>query len=175
MPTVKFENGNAAIIDDAFVCVEEGQSIPAEGSVCVTLERFKAEKDAILARNGDIGVRLIESDDALELSDVIGRLSLVEVTFPKYTDGRAFSQAQLLRRRLQFKGEVRAIGQVLRDQMDQMARCGIDSFVFEPTSGDAPSVVEDAIQDFTYAYQRTSGASVPIFERRHAASKTVSE
>ncbi len=175
MPTVKFENGKAGIIEDAFVCVEEDQTIPTDGPVCVSLERFKAEKDAILARNGDIGVRLSEADDALELTDVIDRLSLVEVTFGKYTDGRGYSQAQLLRRRLQFKGEVRAIGQVLRDQMDQMARCGIDSFVFEPTSGEASNVVEDAISDFTYAYQRTSGATVPIFERRHAASKTVSE
>ena len=168
MPTVKFENGKAAIVEDAFACVEDDQAIPTEGAVCVSLERFKSERDAILARNGDIGVRLVPQDDALELTDVIDRLSLVEVTFPKYTDGRAFSQAQLLRRRLQFKGEVRAVGQVLRDQMDQMARCGIDGFVFEPTSGDAPDVVEEAIADFTYAYQRTSGAQTPIFARRHA-------
>ncbi len=175
MPLIKYENGSASVVEDAFVCVEEDQAIPSEGPVCVSLERFKADKDAILARNGNIGVRLGPADDVLELSDVIDRLSLVEVAFPKYTDGRAFSQAQLLRRRMLFQGEVRAIGQVLRDQVNQMARCGIDGFVLTPTSGEATDVIEAAIADFSYAYQRTSGAAVPIFQRRQAKSKAVAE
>jgi len=167
MPLIKFENGKATQVEDKFVCVEDGAALPEDGRICVSFARFLDEKDSLLQRNGDIGVRLQPDDDALQLSDCVDRLSLIEVSFPKYVDGRAFSQAQQFRRRLNFEGEIRAIGEVLRDQINYMARCGMDAFVFEPTSGEAPDVIEKAIADFAHAYQRTSGAQSPIFARRH--------
>ncbi len=170
MTLVKLNNGAAEIAECGHVFVADDADFPTDAGVVVSLKRLSDDKDALLSRNEPFGVRLGPDDDALALEDVLDRVSLVEIEFPKYVDGRGFSHAQLLRRRLGYKGEVRAVGEVLRDQINYMARCGFDSFVMTPTSGSADDVIEGAIKDFTYAYQRTSGAQSPIFARRHAAT-----
>jgi uncharacterized protein (DUF934 family) len=86
------------------------------------------------------------------------------VQFPKYTDGRALSQAQLLRRRLGYKGEIRATGQVLRDQLRLMIRCGIDAMAI--AEADAEGVYAASASEFSEFYQPAADTSESIFVKR---------
>ena len=134
------------------------------GCITVSLGRFRSETELLLARNTDVGVRLEPADDPHELEEFLDRLALIEVSFPKYTDGRGYSQAQLLRRRLGYQGELRAVGNVLRDQILYMNRSGFDAF--ETERADLPSVVE-ALNEYSAFYQPGADGSVSVFARRH--------
>jgi uncharacterized protein (DUF934 family) len=129
------------------------------------LGRFLSEHDQLLARNEAIGVRLAASDDPALLAPHLDRLHLIELNFPKYTDGRALSQAQLLRRRHGYKGEIRAIGQVLRDQLRLMIRAGFDAMVIE--EADPEAVYEFSAHEFSEFYQAASDTQDTIFQKRH--------
>jgi len=97
----------------------------------VSLPRFLAARDGGRGSTGTVdaaGVRLAPEDDVLALAPHVGQLLLVAIDFPAYTDGRGFSQARLLRERLGFGGEIRAIGDVRPDQVPFMVRAGIDTF-----------------------------------------------
>ncbi|MEW7008259.1 DUF934 domain-containing protein [Lentilitoribacter sp. EG35] len=103
--------------------------ILADGAEYLTIS------DLADATGNDLAVRIEPSDDVAELSKYLDKLSIVAVHFPAFNDGRAFSHASLLRDRLEYKGEIRAFGHVLLDQVPLMLRCGIDSFEVsdEPT------------------------------------------
>lgn len=94
----------------------------SEGAEYLSVEDAKGSSETNLA------VRVEPADDVHALSDKLENIALIAVNFPAFADGRAFSHAALLRDRLGFKGEVRAFGQVLLDQVPLMLRCGIDSF-----------------------------------------------
>ncbi len=162
MPLLK----NGALVEhDEWTFVGEDEDIGPTGCVSVGLERFKAERDALLARNTRIGVRLQPDDDPHELAEDLDRIGLIEVTFPKYTDGRGYSQAQLLRRRLGYKAELRAVGDVLRDQLLFLARSGFDAVVTKRSdAGD----YEAAVSEFSHYYQDAADGSRSAFAARHA-------
>ncbi|MFD1703140.1 DUF934 domain-containing protein [Methylopila henanensis] len=112
---------------DEWTRAGEGEAV-SEGPALLPLVRFLAERDALAARNAPIGV-VVEPGEAIEeLAPHLDRVSLVVLTFPKYADGRSMSSARLLRQRYGYKGELRAAGDVLIDQMPLMRRCGFDSF-----------------------------------------------
>lgn len=159
MPLIK--NGRIAEEDWAFV---EGDTPLPDGKVTVTLERFKAEREALLGRNAPLGVRLLPEDDPHDLAEDLARLELVEVTFPKYVDGRGYSQAQLLRRRLGYKGELRAIGDVLRDQALLMVRSGFDALVLTNTD---EAGFEAAVAEYAEIYQADAQGEATVFSKRH--------
>ena len=161
MPLLK----SGKVVDDIWAHVEDGHELSPGGCFTVSLGRFLSEHDQLLARNRSIGVRLAASDDPALLEPHLERLHLIELSFPKYTDGRAFSQAQLLRRRFDYKGEVRAIGQVLRDQLRLMIRAGFDAMVIE--EADAEGVYDLSAHEFSEFYQAASDAPDSIFEKRH--------
>jgi uncharacterized protein (DUF934 family) len=160
MPLLK----DGKVVDDIWAFAEDGHELSPGGCIVVSLARFISEHDELLARNQSIGVRLLNSDDPALLAPHLDRLHLIEVQFPKYTDGRALSQAQLLRRRLGYKGEIRATGQVLRDQLRLMIRCGIDAMVIaEP---DAEGVYAASASEFSEFYQSAADTSGSIFVKR---------
>jgi len=106
-----------------------------DGPVAVGRERFLAEREALVARNADLGL-VLQSGEGLEgLEDDIHRFRLIVLVIPRYTDGRNYSTAAILRERYGYTGEIRATGDVLRDQIPLMLRCGIDALevVNEPT------------------------------------------
>lgn len=160
MPLLK--DGKVALDDWTFA--EDGAGLP-DGPAIVSLARFVAEHEALLAANRPIGVRLTNAEDPGELAPWLDRLSLVELTFPKYTDGRAFSQAQLLRRRCGYRGEIRATGQILRDQLRLMIRSGFDAIVFD--AADAEAVYEISSRELSEFYQPAADTSASIFLKRH--------
>lgn len=152
------------VVDDVWVFAEDGHALSPGGFILVSLGRFLGEHDQLLARNQSIGVRLMNSDDPTLLAPHLDKLQIIEVQFPKYTDGRALSQAQLLRRRLGYKGEIRATGQVLRDQLRLMIRCGIDAMAI--TEADAEGVYAASASEFSEFYQSAADTSESVFVKR---------
>ena len=161
MPLLK----DGKIVDDVWAFVEDGHELSPGGCVVVSLGRFLSEHDQLLARNQSIGVRLQNTDGPALLAPFLGQIHLIELQFPKYTDGRALSQAQLLRRRHGYTGEIRATGQVLRDQLRLMIRSGFDAMAIEET--DAEAVYAFSSHEFSEFYQSAADGSVSIFEKRH--------
>lgn len=119
---------NGDIADDSWEVLQDDDPLPATGDVIVCLARLKRDADALMDRTGRVGVELANTYDAQELAAHIALLDLVVLDFPAFTDGRAYSQARVIRTELGFRGELRATGDVLPDQAQFMARVGFDSF-----------------------------------------------
>ena len=153
------------IVDDVWAFVEDGHELSPGGCITVSLGRFLSEHEQLLHRNRSIGVRLQNTDDPALLAPYLDQIHLVELQFPKYTDGRAFSQSQMLRRRYGYKGEVRAVGQVLRDQLRLMIRSGFDAMQID--EADAEAVYDFSATEFSEFYQSASDVSETIFMKRH--------
>ena len=141
------------IVDDPWQQIDDDSALPSGGPVIVTYERWQKERDTLLGRNGDLGIVLASDQSPDLIADDLHRFTLVCLSFPKFTDGRAYSYARLLRARYDFAGEIRAVGAVLRDQLLFMRRCGFDSFVI-PDDADAAAWTV-AFNDFSQRYQPT--------------------
>jgi uncharacterized protein (DUF934 family) len=136
------------IIADGWRYAEEDAHASA---VIYSLEQFQADKTALLASGKQIGVKLKPADKVEMLEGIAPKLSLVALEFGAFGEGRGYSQAHILRRRLGFTGELRAVGKVQRDQLFYMARCGFDAY--ELPEGADLSVALTAFDDYTVAYQ----------------------
>jgi uncharacterized protein (DUF934 family) len=119
------------IVDDPWQKLDDDAPVPADGMVLVSFARWREARAALLARRGPVGVALANTDPVEALASDVSRLDLIVLHFPKFSDGRAYSQARLLRERLGYQGELRATGNVLQDQAPFMLRCGFDSFESE--------------------------------------------
>lgn len=153
-----------AIIDDAWHLVKDDE--PAGAHAIVSLARWNAEH-ATLAAAGPVGVVLRSSESADAIVE-LNRLALVAIDFPAFTDGRGYTSARLLRSRLGFQGDLRAIGDVMREEMFLMARCGITSFVVKP--GKDIHKALSAFDDFSVTYQAAADDERPLFRRRGASA-----
>ncbi len=120
--------------------------------------------DAFLDQSNATAVRLEPDDDARALIPFLDRLSLIEVAFPKFRDGRGYSSARILRE-AGYTGELRAQGDVLVDQIAFMKRCGFDSFAPEASLNQAD--VDAALARFEHVYQGAADAAVPVWKLRH--------
>jgi phosphoadenosine phosphosulfate reductase len=121
--------------ENIWTSVADGEALPSAGAIIVSATRWRGEREALSARGDPVGVAIAPGKDAHEhLREATGR-PLIALEFPKFADGRAFSLAQLLRQRQGFTSELRAIGEVLLDELALMLRCGFDSFEItnEPT------------------------------------------
>jgi len=114
-------------------------------------------------------VSLANTDPVEHLAPHIGRLRLIVLHFPKFSDGRAYSQARLLRERFGFTGELRATGHVLQDQLWHMQRSGFDAF--EIPRDDAAAAFAAAMRSFTYVYQPTADGRVSALKQRLVAAR----
>lgn len=161
---IKLHGQAADWANDAFVHVGEEDEIPAAGSVILSLARFQSDGDALLDAGRSVGVRL-EVDQAVEdLAYDLPRISLVALNFPKFRDGRQFSAARLLRERFGFDGEIRAVGEVYREQAGFMIRCGFDAF--EAADGSSPQEWASVIGRYRHVYQRAADEREPAFAER---------
>jgi uncharacterized protein (DUF934 family) len=164
MPTlIKWRDGRALAAEDAFTSVGDDETIPA-GNVIVSVTRFQTDGERLLGEGRRVGVRVL-ADEAVEaLAYDLPRIALVALEFPKFRDGRAFSAARLLRERMGFSREVRAVGDVLLEQAKFMVRCGFDAF--EPADGATPEQWTAAAGRFRYVYQRAADGREPAFADR---------
>ena len=123
MPLIK----NGAAVQDPWFAATTEADLDRSGPLLVTLELWQQHRDRLVGRVGPLGVRLASAQSPGLIAADLDRLDLVALEFPKFTDGRAYSYARLLRERHGFTGEVRAVGNVLRDQIAFMLRCGFDA------------------------------------------------
>ena len=123
---------NGQYADDAWTRIEGEAPIPDDGDVIVDAVRLKDDALVLRPRQGRLGVLLMNTVDANELAPHLGKLALVALEFPSFNDGRAFSQARVLRHTLGFAGEIRATGKPMADQAGHLVRCGFDSFEAGP-------------------------------------------
>jgi uncharacterized protein (DUF934 family) len=150
------------LLPDAYSMSDVPERLP----VAVPLALWLAERGALRAR-GNVGVILAPDDDPAALAEDTATLPLIAVDFPQFTDGRGYSIARLLRERHRYEGELRAIGDVLRDQLYLMAECGYDAFAL--SDGRDPQGALQGLQDFAGLYAATARAPQPWFRRRKAS------
>ena len=143
---------------------EADTPLPAAGPVVVPLARWAAEREALCARSDLLGVVLDPADDPAGLVADFGRLALIAIRFPQFTDGRGYSIARLLRERHGWRGELRAIGDVQRDQLGFLARVGFDAFALK--AGQDIDAALAAFGDFSESYQAAVDRAQPLFRRR---------
>jgi uncharacterized protein (DUF934 family) len=160
MPLVK----NARITTDLFVRVADGEELPGNGDVLISSERFLADPEALLRRAGKTGVIWPNNRAVDDLVPYLDRLAAVALVFPTFRDGRAYSQARLLRERHGYDGELRAVGQVLRDQFVFMSRAGFDTFEVKKDA-DADAFAE-TMKRYSVFYQPTGDGRVTALNRR---------
>jgi uncharacterized protein (DUF934 family) len=154
-----------AVADDPAVVVRETTGeLPQGVPLIVPLARWQADRDVLAAR-GDVGVWLAPAQDPFELAGDLSVLRVIAVDFPKFTDGRGYSTARLLRERLNYTRELRAIGDVQRDQLYYLSQVGFDAFVM--ASDDDVEGAVASLRDFSDGYQLTL-ARTPWFRRRDA-------
>ena len=160
---------NRAVVDDdwSVLRLDEGQAadsvVVPEGKIIVPLAVWQAQREALAARAA-IGVWLAADERAEAIRDDLDKFAVVAVDFPKFTDGRGYSIAFNLRKRLGYRGELRAIGDVLRDQLFAMARVGFDAFATRPDRS-----IHDALLGltvFSETYQASVDTELPLFRRK---------
>jgi len=120
--------------------------------------------DAFLDQPEAVSVRIEGGDDVRRLAPVLDRLRLVEVDFPRFRDGRGYSSARILRE-MGYHGELKAVGDVLVDQLLFMRRCGFDSFAPDGPIDTATAL--RALNHFDFVYQQATDARVPVWKLRH--------
>jgi uncharacterized protein (DUF934 family) len=166
MPTlIEMLDGAARVAPDAYVLVADDQELPA-GDLILSLARFQAEGEGLLSEGRRIGVKLEADQEVEALAYDLPRLSVVALDFPKFGDGRSYSNARLLRERYGFKGQIRAVGDVLREQAGFMLRVGFDAF--EPADGAGSNEWQAATQRYRHVFQRASDGRAPVYLEREA-------
>ncbi|HUO18460.1 MAG TPA: DUF934 domain-containing protein [Steroidobacteraceae bacterium] len=151
-------------VADGWACLGEES---AGDVLIVPLAQLRAEEARWRAWSGRLGVRLTPADAPEELGAWLARLELIAVEFPNPGDGRGYSQARLLRGRLGFSGELRAVGAgVKQDQVFLLARCGFDAL--ELAAGEDPEAAHRALGRYTVAYQ-PGADTVPLARQRFRA------
>jgi uncharacterized protein (DUF934 family) len=156
------------IAEDNWTLVEDGttQIESSGGNVIVTLGRWRAEREALLAAHAAVGVLVPNTTDIEAVYAEMADRPLIALQFPAFTDGRALSQATVLRKRLAFKGELRAVGDVIRDLVFWLGRCGFDSIV--PRQDQSLEGCRAALRELTVAYQAAADDHTPVWMRRRA-------
>lgn len=154
---------DSQVLQDAWQVVADDAPLPA-GDVLVSFRRWQAEGGGLAGRSGRVGVWLEPDDPVDAVAPHLQEFDLVALRFPKFADGRGFSQARLLREAHGYAGELRAIGEMLRDQLDFMARCGIDSFEVQPQRDPADAL--KAFAEFSVRYQPAADHAPPIWRLR---------
>jgi uncharacterized protein (DUF934 family) len=160
MPLIK----NGVVTADTYVTVSDDAALPDGKPVMVTAARLVANAAEILARNTPVGVVWPNNKNVADLAPLLDRLAAVALVFPNFKDGRAYSQARLLRERYGYRGELRATGQVLRDQFVFLVRAGFDALEVSKT-GDAEAFAQ-ALARYTVFYQPTGAGRATAAQLR---------
>ena len=167
MPLIK----EGHLTDDNWTPVADDEEIGADIDPIVSLERWQNERDSLSGRNRPIGLRLRSEQSPAAVADDVERFDVIALDFPKFTDGRSYSHARLLRERYGFNGELRATGNVLRDQFLFLLRCGFDTL--EVADARLADAWHEATSEIAHAYQRATDPRQPIWARRQATAGAV--
>ena len=158
---------NNQIVDETWHLLPKDVSID-ELTNCddyiVPLQLWREHSHALKARDGGLGVWLDSDEEAEEIGDDVAHFQVIALNFPAFTDGRNYSNARLLRDRYKFTGELRAIGDVLRDQLFALRRVGFDAFALRADKD--PYDALKAFEDYSEVYQASADQPLPLFRRR---------
>jgi len=158
------------VVDDAFTTIVADEPLPEEGAVIVGLARWRASREDLVARGAPLGLRLRSDESPEEIADDLKYLALIALEFPAFRDGRAYSYARILRERYGFTGEIRAVGDVLMEQLHFMLRTGFDAF--ELDGPDPLAQYEAALEDFSVWYQPTGDGRRTAVQLRHGSRES---
>ena len=147
--------------------------IPAEGDVIVPLALWRAAREALLARRGRVGIRVDGHEEPSSFVEDLKHFGVVAVYFKSFGDGRGMSLGRLLRERYGYQGELRATGDIFRDQLHFLAGCGFDAF--ELRAGEDPREALAGFSVFSEAYQTSTERPIPLFRRRQPAPADVTK
>ncbi len=160
---IRWRDGQAVWAEDPFTDVDDDQPVP-QGDVIVSLARFQREGRTLLGEGRNLGVRLAADEAPESLIIDLARLAVVCLAFPKFRDGRAYSAARVLRERMAYTGELRAVGDVVLDLAVPVLRCGFDTVV--PADSSSPDQWTAAARRFRHVYQRSADGREPAFAQR---------
>ncbi len=164
MPLIK----NSQIAEDPWTSLEDEAPLAPGVWPIVSLDRWQAERETLMEAGVPIGLRLRSDQSPRLVAEEVEHFTVIALEFPKFTDGRPYSSARLLRERYGFKGELRAVGHVLRDQALFLVRCGFDAF--EVTADLSPDAWRAALARITVRYQAAAdGRSTAARLRRRPA------
>ena len=152
-----------AITESDFSAVDADAANIETSNQILPLAFYLENRDALEGRN-DIGVWLEAGEEIEDLADFVHDIPVIALNFPAFADGRAYSSANILKRTLEYQGEIRAIGDVRQDQLSQMVHCGFNSF--ELSEGQDADKCLAALDAFSQNYQSTVAAPEPLFRRR---------
>ncbi len=157
--------------EDSWRLAESEADLNQDGPLFVTPELWQSARARLAGRNAPLGLRLRSDQSPEGLAEDLPYFRAVALEFPKFTDGRPYSHARILRERLGFRGELRAVGAVLRDQLAFMERCGFDAVELE--AADAAESWTAATREFSAWYQPASegGQPIPALRRRLQAAE----
>ncbi len=154
---------NGQIVDDNWQVWRDTETLPSSGGVIVPLALWQAQREALLAL-GDIAVYLASDESPKQLSDDdLSQCAFIAIDFPKFMDGRGFSYARELREQRNYQGEIRAIGDFIRDQLFFMKGCGVSCYALP---GDELEAALASFNDFSDSYQPSADQPLPLFRRR---------
>jgi uncharacterized protein (DUF934 family) len=156
---------NGTLTADPYTAVADDGELPAAGAVLLSLEQWQQWRGELLQRDAPLGVRLRSDQHPEVLAGDLHRLALVALEFPTFRDGRAYSYARVLRQRYGFTGELRAVGEVLQDQLLYMHRVGFDAFDIEST--DPEGTFAAARAEFSVWYQPAADNRIWAARQRH--------
>ncbi len=168
MPLVK----NGVLAADDYLTILDGGAIPESAPVLINAARFLEGAAELTRRNAPIGVIWPNDRRVSELEPYLERLALIALVFPSFRDGRAYSQARQLREHYGYKGEMRATGEVLRDQLHFMVRAGFDSFAVKKEA-DANAFVE-SVNRYSVFYQPSGDNRTIAAQLRRSNGKSPS-
>ena len=152
------------VTDNTWTLVaEDAAELPA-GDILVPLNLWQQQGSELDQHGGTVGVWLVGNEEIETVAELLIMAPVVAIKFPKFVDGRGFSMARLLRERYGYQGEIRAIGEIIRDQLYLLQRCGFNAFEFGAEVDLAEA--RKSLADFSDAYQVAVDQPVPLFKRR---------
>jgi uncharacterized protein (DUF934 family) len=159
---------DGAIIESPYTVISNDQ-VTEDSSVsnqpnCLLPLAFYLQHQAELADRKDLGVWLTSNDEVEAIADLVHQFPVIALHFPTFGDGRAYSSAVILRTRLQYQSEIRAVGDVRRDELEQMQRCGINAF--QLAEGQDAEASLQALSAFSFSYQASIDRPTPLFRHR---------
>ena len=154
------------LVNDEYSDVSAHDDIPAGGAIIVSLDQWQSHRDSLIERSDPIGLRLQSSEHPEAVAGDVGHFALIALEFPTFRDGRAYSYARLLRDRYGFNGELRAVGDVLLEQIHFMSRVGFNAFEIDSETPVAD--FETAQRDFSVWYQPSSDGRPTAIQLRHS-------
>lgn len=151
------------VVDNSWQLVAADVDSLPSGDILVPVSHWQANQQQLADHSGNVGVWVDGHGEVEEFANAIATVPVIAINFPKFVDGRGFSLARLLRERYGYIGEIRAIGQFIRDQLFMMQRCGFNAFQFDSEIDLAAA--SQSLKDFTDSYQVAADQPEPLFKR----------